>query len=51
MNVIYNLAVNAIDGSLRLYARFLGKNNTGKFSRFLKGRRRLNALVAGEMSQ
>lgn len=51
MNVIYNLAVNAIDGSLRLYARFLGKNNTGKFSRFLKGRRGLNALVAGEMSQ
>jgi len=51
MNIIYNLAVNTINGVLSLYTRCLGNDSQRKFSRFLIGRRKLTERVASEMSQ
>ncbi len=51
MNVIYNFAVNAINGALNIYARCVSDKCQGKFSRFLTGRRNLMNRIRDDMNQ
>lgn len=50
MNVIYNIAINAFNASLKLYARFLPKNPRRKFPRFVRGRCGLLSRIEAEMN-
>lgn len=50
MNVIYNAAVSTMSGFLKLYSRFLPSKGGRKFSRFVKGQRRLMDHISQEMA-
>lgn len=50
MNIIYNMAVNAMNGFMRLYSKCLGKKSRRKFSRFVKGQRGLPDKVRSDMA-